>query len=119
MKNLKQKIHKLCVATLYNHGFNQFHGRINKKRKVIIFDMFGAGLFKAFPNPKTNLALSILINWYGYKCIEHNLLIPFVKHPPKRLQHTWGEVQDIIRAYNTIPLLKLKPIKTPPIIIPS
>lgn len=111
--SLKQKIHKLCVATLYNHGFNQHGGRINKKRRVIIFDSFCAGLFKSFANPKEKLALSVLINWYGYKCYEYNVLILFVPTPPKKIEHTWGEVQDIIRAYNTIPLLKPKPIKTP------
>lgn len=108
--NLKQKIHKLAVATLYKQGFNQHHGRINKKRRVIIFDTFGDGLFKAFAGQKERWAIIILINWYGYKCYEHNILVPFVKHPPKRLNHTWGEVQDIIRSYNTIPILKSKPL---------
>ena len=107
---IKQKLEKWAVATLYNQGFNQHHGRINKKRRIIIFDTFCGGLFKSFGSPKEHLAISVLINWYGYKCNEYNVLIPFAKTPPKRLKHTWGEVQDIIRSYSEIPMLPIKPI---------
>ncbi len=116
MKKLKTYIEKWAVATLYNQSFNQYNGRINKKTKKIFFDMFGASLFKNFGNQKQHLAISILVNWYGYKCYEENILIPFVKHAPKRIDHTWGEVQDIIRAYNTIPIPAIKPLKVPPVI---
>ena len=101
MKDLKHLLEKWSVKMLYHHHFTRF-GRINKKRKKLIFDFACYGIFQAFFHPKERLAFSILCRWCGYSAweIRPNFWCkPYVA----RIEHTWGEIQDIIRAYHTIP----------------
>ena len=94
---------KYLINQLYLLGFNNF-GRINKKRKRIIFNWDGIPLFRMFTNKK-NYVLWVLVFICKYDIYEQklNLSIPY---KPK-IKHTFGEIQDTIRAYNTIPSVKL------------
>lgn len=89
-------IEKWCVKTLYYLEFQRF-GRIQKKKKRIIFNWDGIPLFRMFTNKK-NYVLGILISLCGYEVYEEklNLWKPY----KRKINHTWGEWQDIIRSYN-------------------
>ena len=97
---MKKIIEKWAVNLLYINNFTRF-GRINKKRRRIIFTWQGRILFSIFPSRKEMLAVQILEKWYGYTFWEHKPTWCSITKP--QIDHTWGEVQDIIRSYNTIP----------------
>lgn len=110
--SIKTYIEKRAVACLYNRGFNQ-SGRINKKNKKICFEPMFSVIFKHFADPSQKLAITVLIKWYGYGIYEQNLITwCSVKAYKPQMKHTWGEIQDIIRSYNTIPGPKPMPFKT-------
>ena len=83
-----------AVNCLYLNNFTRF-ARINKKTKKIIFNWQGRILFSIWPSPKERLAVAILTKWYRYTCWEEQLC--FFKPQKPQIDHTWGEIQDIIR----------------------
>ena len=100
---MRKIIENYCVNQLYLLGFNNF-GRLNKKRKRIIFNWNGAPIFRMFTQKK-NYVIWVLITFCGYTVYEEQL--NFLKPYKQKIKHSWGEIQDIIRAYNTIPSIKL------------
>lgn len=91
---MKKIIEKWAVSAMYDLEFQRF-GRISKKTRKIIFNWQGRILFSIWPSPKERLAVTILTKWYGYTCWEEQLC--FFKPQKPQINHTWGEVQDIIR----------------------
>ncbi len=90
-----RKIELWAIKTLYDLSYLTI-SRINRKNKKIIFNCFGAGLFKYFHDPKERLAFTLLRQLCGYEVYQETLCfnIPINNRP----NHTWGEIQDIIRA---------------------
>lgn len=102
-------IEKWAVRKLYLADFAK-HARINKKKKSIIFGEFDWILFKHFHSFKEWLYFGILTQFYGYKVYEKRLCL-FVPQK-KEITQTWGEIQDIIRAYHYVKnphLYQIKP----------
>lgn len=104
---MKRLIENWCRKVLYLQCFGLLQG-FSRHKKRIIFCFMGSGLFKSFHiNTKEHIAIIILTKYYGYKTYEQQLYF-FGPKPPEKINHTWGEIQDIIRAYNTI---RVKPVK--------
>lgn len=89
-----RKIELWSIKTLYDLSYNKI-SRINRKHKKIIFNWQGALLFKHFSLGKERLSYTLLTNICGYGTYEERLCLWF---PNPRPTHTWGEIQDIIRA---------------------
>lgn len=90
-----RKIELWSIKTLYDLSHLTI-SRINRKNKKIIFNWTGAVMFRQFSDSKERLAITLLRRFLGYKIYEEQLCfwIPIKRRP----DHTWGEIQDIIRA---------------------
>ncbi len=112
MNRIKKHIEKRAVACLYNHEFIN-RGRINKKKKKIVFEPMFSIFFRQFANKKERLAIEILSR-LGYTVWETNLVTwcqAKAYADAYKIPHTWGEVQDIIRSYKEF---RIRPTRVKP-----
>ena len=101
-------LEKWAINKLYLLDFHKF-GRISRHRRMIIFDFCGSKIWFMFPNFKKWLLMFVLNKICGWGLYEAS--VDFWCRPYKhRLEHTWGEIQDIIRLNG-----KHRPIKPLPL----
>lgn len=106
--NIIRSLEKWAINKLYLLDFHKF-GRISRHRRMIIFDFCGSTIWWMFPTFKKWLPMFILERICGWDLYEVKLNL-WCYPIKRRLEHTWGEIQDIIRLNG-----KHRPIKPLPL----